>query len=208
MVEYIQYGDTWKVAREKINTIIDEVEASIPSIWENGHWYIWGVDTWITAAGLELREMNNLIKQNWNRKIFTDLQLTDWLTPTSIFPIGVNIGNVNNADGWEVSWILLNAKTTNWNYVRWLYGDDWKLYFDWGRWVLKKIAMSDEIMNAINTLRNELSTVAFTGLSSDLDNDALFTSDNILTNAEYEALWPETWSNDRRYFTYKTITKN
>jgi hypothetical protein len=29
-----------------------------------------------------------------------------------------------------------------------------------------------------------------------------------LTKAEYEALWPETWSDDRRYFTYKTITKN
>jgi hypothetical protein len=43
-------------------------------------------------------------------------------------------------------------------------------------------------MSAIDTLRNELSTVAFTGLSSDLDNDALFTSDNVLTKAEYEAL--------------------
>ena len=208
MVEYIQYGDTWKVAREKINGIMAEVEASIPSIWENWHWYIWWVDTWITAVGLELREMNNLIKQDWNKKTFTDLQLTDWLTPTSVFPIGVNIGNVSSSNGWEVSWILLNAKATNWKYVRWLYGDDWKLYFDWGRWVLKKIAMSDEIINAIESLRNELATVAFTGLSSDLDNDALFTSDNVLTQEEYEALWPETWSDDRRYFTYKTITKN
>ena len=32
VVEKIQYGDTGKVAREKINGIIDEVYASIPSI--------------------------------------------------------------------------------------------------------------------------------------------------------------------------------
>ena len=204
----IEYWDSWKVAREKINWIIDVVNSSIPSIWENGHWYIWGVDTWISAVGLDLREMNNLIKQDWNKKTFTDLQLSDWLTPTSVFPIWVNIGNVSSSDGWEVNGILLNAKTTDWHYVRWLYGEDWNLYFDWGRGVLKKIPTNEEVMNAIDTLRNELSTVAFTGLSSDLDNDALFTSDNVLTKAEYEALWPETWSNDRRYFTYKTITKN
>lgn len=204
----IEYWDSWKVAREKINWIIDVVNASIPSIWENGHWYIWWVDTGISATGLDLRELNNLIKQDWNHKTFTDLQLSNWLTPTSVFPIWVNIGNVSSADGWEVSGILLNAKATNWNYIRWLYGDDWKLYFDWWTWVLKKVAMTDEVINAIETLRSELSTVAFTGLSSDLDNDALFTSDNVLTNEEYEALWPSTWSDDRRYFTYKTITKN
>ena len=207
-IQYIEYGDTGKVAREKINSIMSEVEASIPSIWENWHWYIWWVDTGITAVGLELRETNNLIKQNSNHKTFTDLQLNDWMTPTSIFPIWVNIGNVSSSDGWEVNGILLNAKTTDWHYVRWLYGEDWNLYFDWWRGVLKKIPTNEEVMNAIDTLRNELSTVAFTGLSSDLDNDALFTSDNVLTKAEYEALWPETWSDDRRYFTYKTITKN
>lgn len=207
-IQHIEYWDTGKVAREKINSIIDEVEASIPSIWENWHWYIWGVDTGITAVGLELRETNNLIKQNSNHKTFTDLQLSDWLTPTSVFPIWVNIGNVSSSDGWTVNGILLNAKTTDWHYVRWLYGEDWNLYFDWGRGVMKKIPTNEEVMNAIDTLRNELSTVAFTGLSSDLDNDALFTSDNVLTKAEYDALWPETWSDDRRYFTYKTITKN
>ena len=207
-IQYIEYGDTGKVAREKINSIMSEVEASIPSIWENWHWYIWWVDTGISAVGLELRETNNLIKQNSNHKTFTDLQLNDWMTPTSIFPIWVNIGNVSSSDGWEVNGILLNAKTTDWHYVRWLYGEDWNLYFDWWRGVLKKIPTNEEVMNAIDTLRNELSTVAFTGLSSDLDNDALFTSDNVLTKAEYDALWPETWSDDRRYFTYKTITKN
>lgn len=207
-IQYIEYGDTGKVAREKINSIMSEVEASIPSIWENGHWYIWGVDTGITAVWLELRETNNLIKQNSNHKTYTDLQLNNWMTPTSIFPIWVNIGNVSSSDGWEVNGILLNAKTTDWHYVRWLYGEDWNLYFDWGRGVFKKIPTDEEVMEAIESLRGELATVAYTGLSSDLDNDALFTSDNVLTKEEYEALWPSTWSDDRRYFTYKTVTKN
>ena len=204
----IEYWDNGKVARDKINAIIQEVEASIPSIWENGHWYIWGVDTWISAVGLNLREEDNLIKQDWNKKTFTDLQLNNWLTPTSVFPIWVNIGNVSSSDGWEVSGVLLNAKALNGKYVRWLYGEDWKLYFDWWKGVFKKIPTDEEVMEAIESLRGELATVAYTGLSSDLDNDALFTSDNVLTNEEYEALWPSTWSDDRRYFTYKTVTKN
>ena len=204
----IEYWDNGKVAREKINSIIDEVNASIPSIWENGHWYIWGVDTGITAVGVELREENNLIKKDSNDKTYTDLQLTNWLTPTSVFPIWVNIGNVSSNDGWDVSGVLLNAKATNGKYVRWLYGEDGNLYFDGWRWVFKKIPTNDDLISAIETLRGELSTVAYTGKSSDLDNDALFTSDNVLTNEEYEALWPSTWSDDRRYFTYKTIIKN
>jgi len=206
-IEHINYWDTGKEAREKINSIMDEVEASIPSIWENWHWYIGGVDTWITAVGLELREENNLIKQDSNHKTFTDLQFQNGLTPTSIFPIGVNIGNVNSDNGWEVSGILLNAKTYDWKYARWLYGDDWKLYFDWGRGVFKVVSTTDDIINAIATLRSELAEVAFTGLSSDLNNDALFTSDVVLTKEEYEALWPEKESDDRRYFLYKTVNK-
>lgn len=46
----INYGDTWKVAREKINSIMDEVEANIPSIWENNDWYLWPTDTWVPAT--------------------------------------------------------------------------------------------------------------------------------------------------------------
>ena len=206
-IEHINYWDTGKEAREKINSIMDEVEASIPSIWENWHWYIGGVDTWITAVWLELRVANNLIKQNSNRETFTDLQFQNGLTPTSIFPIGVNIGNVDSQDGWDVSWVLLNALTTDWHYARWLYGDDWKLYFDGWRGVFKKIAIADEVMTAIAELRNELSNVAFTGLSSDLNNDAWFTADDIVTKEEYEAIWPSTESDDKRYILYKTVTK-
>ena len=46
----IQYHDTWAEAREKINAIIEQAEDSIPSIWENWHWYLWETDTWISAT--------------------------------------------------------------------------------------------------------------------------------------------------------------
>ena len=46
----INYWDSWKQAREKINDILDIAENSIPSIWENWHWYLWRNDTWINAT--------------------------------------------------------------------------------------------------------------------------------------------------------------
>lgn len=200
-LQYIEYGDNGKVAREKINSIMAEVEASIPSIWENGDWYIGGIDTWITAVGLELRETNNLIRQDSNHKTFTDLQLAIWITPTSPFPVGVLVGNVESEDWWEQWWVLLNAKTTEWSYVRRLYGDDWKLYFDWWLWVFKEIPNSDDLTNAVQQLRSELHRVAFTGKSSDLDNDADFSSVPVMTEEQYEDT-PWTSGDNKRYFIY------
>lgn len=52
----IQPGDTWKVAREKINTIMDEVEDNIPSIWDNWNWYLWETDTEVPATWPEWPE--------------------------------------------------------------------------------------------------------------------------------------------------------
>lgn len=46
----INYWDSWQVARQKINEILDIAENSIPSIWENNHWYLWWNDTWINVT--------------------------------------------------------------------------------------------------------------------------------------------------------------
>ena len=46
----VDYWDSWAIAREKINQILDIAENSIPSIWENWHWYLWWNDTWINAT--------------------------------------------------------------------------------------------------------------------------------------------------------------
>lgn len=207
MVTKIEVWDTGKVAREKINTIMDEVNASIPSIWENGHRYIGDVDTGISAVWLTLRENNNLIKQNDNNETFVDLQLDANIVPTAVFPVGVCVWNVREQDGREESGVLLNSKTTNGKYTRLLYGDSGALYFDKGNWIFKRIATTDYVDNALSNLRTELHRVAYTGLSSDLDNDAGFTADNVLTNTEYEEIWPTTESDDKRYFIYKTVRK-
>ena len=49
-VQPIEYGDNGRVAREKINAMLQEVDEHIPSIWENNHWYLWETDTGIEAT--------------------------------------------------------------------------------------------------------------------------------------------------------------
>ena len=150
-----------------------------------------------------LRASNNLLHYNNNDELYADLQFIEWVTPTSIFPIWITVWNVNSRDWWQVSWLLVNARTEN-KYMRWLYWDDNKLYFDWWTWVFKQIATTDDITVAVWNLRNELSTVALTWKSSDLDNDAGFSSVPVMTEEEYEDT-PWTASDDKRYFIYDTI---
>ena len=199
----IEYGDSGKVAREKINGIIDEVNASIPSIWDNGNWYIGGVDTGIKAKAPGIKEGDNLIKEI-NDEIYTDLQFANNLTPTSVFPIWVTVGIVSTANSRPYNGVLLNARTSN-TYARRLYTNNGEFYFDSGLGVFKKIATQTAIDNAIDTLRSELHTVAFTGKSSDLDNDAGFNSVPVLTWEEYSEI-PGTAGDDKRYQIYTTIT--
>lgn len=149
-----------------------------------------------------LREANNILHYNDEDELYADLQFEEWLTPTSAFPAWVSIWAVDSNDWWRESWLLLNAKTNDWAYMRRLYGDDGKLYFDGGLWVFKTIATTDDITSALSTLRSELSTVAFTGKSSDLNNDAWFNSVPIMTQSQYDQ---QSWtaSDDKRYFIYE-----
>lgn len=282
MVEYrlpINYLDTWKVARDKINDSFNDVVQQV--IWYRPHiedwvwriwatntnvkavwdaitmkvedWYIWyksdskqwtqiiaiedlkgdpGTDAWEYMTQEEydalpdsklsdhisrmihsdeseiyiktlLRETNNLLHYNNQDELYADLQLENWLTPTSAFPVWVCVWNVSSTDWWTQSWVLVNAKTTNWEYLRWLYWDDWKLYYDWGTWVFKTIATTEDLSSALSTLRNELSTVAFTWKSSDLDNDAWFNSVPIMTQEQYDNTPGTAWD-DKRYFIFET----
>ena len=151
-----------------------------------------------------LREANNLLHYNNQDELYCDLQLENWITPVSVFPVWVVIWNVSSNDWWEQSWVLLNAKTTDWHYMRWLYWDDGKLYFDWWLWVLQAIATTNDITSALAELRNDLATVALTWKSSDLDNDAWFNSVPVLTEEEYEEI-PWTAWDDKRYLIYETV---
>ena len=169
-IQYIEYWDNGRVAREKINSIMQEVEASIPSIWENWHWYIWWVDTWITAVWFTLREWNNLIQRNANLEAYVDLQIATWITPSDEFQVWVTVGKVLETDGWDQDWLLLNRQTTNGEYARWIYGNDWKLYFDCGDGVWNQIYLASDVNGLFTTLRSELWAVAFSNDYTDLDN--------------------------------------
>jgi len=149
-----------------------------------------------------LRGQNNILHYNDNDELYADLQFEDWLTPVSAFPIWVSVWNVSENDWWSQDWLLINALTTDWAYVRWLYWDDGKLYFDWGLWVFKTIATTDDITSALASLRNELSTVAFSGKSSDLNNDAWFNSVPVMTQDQYDET-PWTAGDDKRYLIYE-----
>ena len=151
-----------------------------------------------------LRASDNILHYNQDDELYADLQFMDWLTPTSSFPIWVAIWNVDESDWWIESWLLLNARTDD-AYMRWLYWDDWKLYFDWWLWVFKTIATTDDITNAVTALRNELATVALTGKSSDLDNDYWFSAVPIMTQEQYDNT-PWTAWDDKEYAIYDVIT--
>ena len=149
-----------------------------------------------------LRLSDNVLHYNDSDELYADLQFENWLTPTSSFPAWVSIWNVVSTDWWDTWWLLLNAKTNNWEYLRWLYGTDGKLYFDWGTGVFKQILTTDDITGILQQLRNELSTVAFSGKSSDLDNDAGFNSCPVMTQQQYDEQ-TGTASDDKRYFIYE-----
>ena len=202
----INYGDTWKVARDKINDSFNEVVQTV--IWyrphiENWYWWIWDTNTWVYAVGIELRAENNLIKKDSNSKTYTDLQFQNWLTPTSAFPIWITVWNVDSDDWWAVDWIMVNSRTEN-SYSRMLYWEDWKLYFDWWIGTFKAVATSSDLTSALETLRSELATVAFTWKSSDLNNDADFNSVPVMTMEQYEET-PWTAWDDKRYLIFEEI---
>lgn len=81
-----------------------------------------------------LREMNNLIEVNEDRELYVDLQLPDGIQPDDDFPVWVTTGKILQEDWRDQSGIILNWKTTSWDYVRLIYANDWKLYYDPWTW--------------------------------------------------------------------------
>ena len=120
------------------------------------------------VINLLLRDENNLIKINWDNEVYTDLQLEDGLATTDTLPVGVTTGRVLQADWWVKSWTMLCFKTTSWDYVTRIYGDDGKLYIDNWTWTFKQIYLKSEVDALFTQLRWELATVAFTWEYSDL----------------------------------------
>jgi len=149
-----------------------------------------------------LRSYDNVLHYNSSDELYADLQFENWLTPTSAFPIWVAVWNVDSDDWWREDWLLINAKAESWDYIRRLYWEDGKLYFDGWTGVFKEIFTEDDVSSIIELLRSELATVAFTWKASDLDNDEGFNSVPVMTQAEYDQ---QTWAawDDKRYFIYE-----
>lgn len=160
----------------------------------------WGTGIEVTAnkvINLLLRDENNLIKVDDNNDIYVDLQLEDWITTADTLPVGVTTWRVLQADGWVKSWTMLCFKTTSWDYVTRIYGDDGKLYIDNWTGTFKQIYLKSEVDALFAQLRSELSTVAFSGEYNDLLNKP-----TLWTAAALDAgtdIWevPVIWSNGK-----------
>ena len=121
--------------------------------WEVPYtWWIWIEITNNHVINVLLRELNNLIHVNENRELYVDLQLDDWIQPDDDFPVGVTTWKILQEDWWQQSWIILNWKTTSWDYVRLIYANDGKLYYDPWTWEWIELATGESIEPILENL--------------------------------------------------------
>lgn len=116
--------------------------------------YTWWIGIEITnnhVINVLLREMNNLIHVNEDRELYVDLQLDDWIEPDADFPVGVTTWRILQEDWRPQNGLILNWKTTSWDYSRLINADDWNLYVDLGdgNWIL--LGWSSGWITDINT---------------------------------------------------------
>lgn len=134
--------------------------------------YTWWIGIEITdnhVINVLLRAMNNLIMVNEDRELYVDLQLPDWIQPDDDFPVGVTTGKILEEDWWDMNAIILNWKTTSWDYVRLIYWVDWNLYYDpWtGEWI--KLATYSMIENLVLDTNTKTFFLAWTTGQTNLD---------------------------------------
>ena len=154
---------------------------------------------------------------NENRELYVDLQLDDWIEPDDDFPVGVTTWKILQEDWWQQSWIILNWKTTSWDYVRLIYANDGKLYYDpwtweWIQiatwWDLPWVATSTELwliklgsdVEQTESIETPTATAGRTyAVQLNADNQAVV---NVpWENAEYESLPEEQWGTDESLVT-------
>ena len=97
--------------------------------------WIWIEITENHVINVLLRQLNNLIHVNEDNELYVDLQLDAWIQPSDDFPVWVTTWKILQEDWWQQSGIILNWKTTSWDYVRLIFANDNKLYYDPWTWV-------------------------------------------------------------------------
>jgi len=120
--------------------------------------YTWGKAISIDenkVISLNLRDENNLIiYDEWDDEIYVDLQLDDEITPTSAFPIWVNVGRVIVDNWWDLAWTIISAETTSGDNIKIFYADEWTLWIDNGTWTFKQIYFKADVDALLLALRN------------------------------------------------------
>ena len=131
------------------------------------------------VISLRLRDENNLIiRDEWDNEIYVDLQLDDEIRPTDAFPVWVTTGRVIVDNWWDITWTVLVFKTTSWDNVKLLYGDNWKLYIDNWTWTFKQIYLKGEVDALLQALRT------YVDEQLALKQDKLIAWENITINAD------------------------
>ena len=116
------------------------------------------------VISLNLRWENNLIIwDEWDNEIYVDLQLPDWRTPQSTFPVWITTGRVASEDGWDVTGTIISAKTTSWDNIQILYGDNWTLWIDNGSWTFKQIYFKWDVDTIVALLQNQIDVLSGLG---------------------------------------------
>lgn len=107
------------------------------------------------VISLNLRDENNLIiYDQGDNEIYVDLQLPAWIRPNYAFPVWITTGRVLVADDWDVTWTIIVAKTTSWDVIKLLYGDDWTLWMDNGTGLFKQIYFKADVDLIVQTIYN------------------------------------------------------
>lgn len=152
------------------------VEWKLPYTW----WKAITVDE-NKVISLNLRDENNLIiYDQGDDEIYVDLQLPAWIKPNYAFPVWITTGRVLVADDWDVTWTIIVAKTTSWDVIKLLYGDDWTLWMDNGTGLFKQIYFKADVDLIITNLTTYINTqlalkqdklTAGTGISISQNNE-------------------------------------
>lgn len=130
------------------------VEWKLPYTW----WKAITVDE-NKVISLNLRDENNLIiYDQGDNEIYVDLQLPAWIRPNYAFPVWITTGRVLVADDWDVTWTIIVAKTTSWDVIKLLYGDDWTLWMDNGTGLFKQIYFKADVDLIITNLTTYINT--------------------------------------------------
>ncbi len=120
--------------------------------------YTWGKAISIDenkVISLNLRDENNLIIYNaGDDEIYVDLQLDDEITPTSAFPIWVNVGRVIVDNWWDLAWTIISAETTSGDNIKIFYADEWTLWIDNWTGTFKQIYFKADVDALLLALRN------------------------------------------------------